>query len=229
MTGGELPALVVIDAVIRLLPGAIDDAVDRRGVVQRRPPGVPAIHAATVVPRHGRATDPDVGRPRRGGCVAPGARARADPRAPAGSAARGPLSESAEAEAPVGVACTYRSLNGRRPWQGQIACMTCTRTQQRVDPSHRLDPASPPARRKHRTTWIGSFSYTVHPVHARSRGRCVRHVHTERLARAWSSHPPDPGGEQDPVLYSAVGRPPRGHLPIARPAVSAANDQGTAA
>ena len=26
MTGGELPALVVIDAVIRLLPGAIDDA-----------------------------------------------------------------------------------------------------------------------------------------------------------------------------------------------------------
>ena len=26
VTGGELPALVVIDAVIRLLPGAIDDA-----------------------------------------------------------------------------------------------------------------------------------------------------------------------------------------------------------
>jgi tRNA (guanine37-N1)-methyltransferase len=26
LTGGELPALVVIDAVIRLLPGAIDDA-----------------------------------------------------------------------------------------------------------------------------------------------------------------------------------------------------------
>ena len=61
VTGGELPALVVIDAVIRLLPGAIDDAVDRRGVVQRRPPGVPAVHAAALVPRHGRATDPDVG------------------------------------------------------------------------------------------------------------------------------------------------------------------------
>ena len=26
LTGGELPALVVIDAVIRLLPGAIEDA-----------------------------------------------------------------------------------------------------------------------------------------------------------------------------------------------------------
>ena len=36
LTGGELPALVVIDAVIRLLPGAIEAASIGRGVVRRR-------------------------------------------------------------------------------------------------------------------------------------------------------------------------------------------------
>ena len=55
LTGGELPALVVIDAVIRLLPGRDRRRVDRRGVVRRRPARVPAVHAAADVPRHGRA------------------------------------------------------------------------------------------------------------------------------------------------------------------------------
>ena len=45
--------------------------VDRRGVVQRRPAGVPAVHPAAVVPGHGRAADPDVGRSRRRRALAP--------------------------------------------------------------------------------------------------------------------------------------------------------------
>ena len=60
LTGGELPALVVIDAVIRLLPGRHRRRVDRRGVVQRRPPRVPAVHAAAAFRGHGRAADPDL-------------------------------------------------------------------------------------------------------------------------------------------------------------------------
>ena len=55
VTGGELPALVVIDAVIRLLPGRHRRRVDGRGVVRRRPARVPAVHAAAGVPGHGRA------------------------------------------------------------------------------------------------------------------------------------------------------------------------------
>ena len=49
LTGGELAALVVIDAVVRLLPGAIDAALDRRGVARGGVPRVPALHAAAVV------------------------------------------------------------------------------------------------------------------------------------------------------------------------------------
>ena len=36
LTGGELAALVVVDAVLRLLPGRDRRGVDRRGVVRRR-------------------------------------------------------------------------------------------------------------------------------------------------------------------------------------------------
>lgn len=76
VTGGELPALVVIDAVIRLLPGAIDDAsTDEEsfsaGLLEypqyTRPPefrglGVPAIltsgdHGAVARWRHERAVE----------------------------------------------------------------------------------------------------------------------------------------------------------------------------
>ena len=83
LTGGELPALVVIDAVIRLLPGRHRRRVDRRGVVQRRAARVPAVHPARRVPRPGRPGDPDLGRSRRGRALAPRAGARADARAPA--------------------------------------------------------------------------------------------------------------------------------------------------
>ena len=51
LTGGELPALVVIDAVIRLLPGAIDELSTERGVVRRRAARIPAVHAPADVPR----------------------------------------------------------------------------------------------------------------------------------------------------------------------------------
>ena len=54
VTGGELPALVVIDAVIRLLPGAIDDLSTAEESFQRRAARVPAVHAPAVVPGHGR-------------------------------------------------------------------------------------------------------------------------------------------------------------------------------
>lgn len=76
VTGGELPALVVIDAVIRLLPGAIDDASTEEesfsaGLLEypqyTRPPefrglGVPAIltsgdHGAVSRWRHERAVE----------------------------------------------------------------------------------------------------------------------------------------------------------------------------
>ena len=107
VTGGELPALVVIDAVIRLLPGAIDDASTAEesfsaGLLEYPQYTRPPSFRGMDVPR-----DPDVGRPRRGGCVAPGARSRADSCAPAGSAARGPLSESRPVGPFVVMWCTY--------------------------------------------------------------------------------------------------------------------------
>ena len=46
LTGGELPALVVIDAVLRLLPGAIDEASTDEESFSARAPRVPAVHAA---------------------------------------------------------------------------------------------------------------------------------------------------------------------------------------
>ena len=58
LTGGELPALVVIDAVTAAAAGRHRRRVDGRGVVQRRPARVPAVHAPADVPGHGRARDP---------------------------------------------------------------------------------------------------------------------------------------------------------------------------
>ena len=55
LTGGELPALVVIDAVIRLLPGAIDDASTTEESFADGPARIPAVHPAGDVPRHRRA------------------------------------------------------------------------------------------------------------------------------------------------------------------------------
>ena len=98
VTGGELPALVVIDAVIRLLPGAIDDASTLEesfghGLLEypqyTRPPvfrgmDVPAIltsgdHGAvrSLASRPGRRADPPAAAgPPRATRTAPPARSR---------------------------------------------------------------------------------------------------------------------------------------------------------
>ncbi len=55
LSGGELAAMVVMDAVLRKLPGSLGHADSARGgVVQRRArgtAGVPALHAPGAIPR----------------------------------------------------------------------------------------------------------------------------------------------------------------------------------
>ena len=88
LTGGELPALVVIDAVIRLLPGRDRRRFDGRGIVRGRPARVPAVHPAAVVPRQGRAADPRQRRSRRRAPLAAAGIAAPDARPAAGPARR---------------------------------------------------------------------------------------------------------------------------------------------
>ena len=69
LTGGELPALVMIDAVARLVPGVIEEASSASdsfaaGLLEH------PRYAAGGVPGRGRALDPAVGPPRRGGSLA---------------------------------------------------------------------------------------------------------------------------------------------------------------
>jgi tRNA (guanine-N1)-methyltransferase len=59
LSGGELPALVVIDAVARLLPGAFE----RRGVVCRRSARLAALHATGSICRAGGTAGVIVGEP----------------------------------------------------------------------------------------------------------------------------------------------------------------------
>ena len=70
LTGGELPALVVIDAVLRLLPGAIDEASTTEesfsaGLLEYPQYTRPPTFRGMDVP-----ADPDVGRPRRSRALA---------------------------------------------------------------------------------------------------------------------------------------------------------------
>ena len=52
VSGGELPALMLIDAIVRLLPGALNDArIGAAGFVRRRAARLPALHAAGGVRR----------------------------------------------------------------------------------------------------------------------------------------------------------------------------------
>ena len=53
LTGGELPAMVIVDAVTRLIPGVIDDTIDSRGVASGRSGGISALHAARRISRTG--------------------------------------------------------------------------------------------------------------------------------------------------------------------------------
>ena len=66
VSGGELPALVLIEAVTRLIPGVIGRAASPRTRFLLRPgtPRPPALHASTGVPRDAGAGCPPVGEPR---------------------------------------------------------------------------------------------------------------------------------------------------------------------
>ena len=63
LTGGELPALVVIDAVARLVPGVIEDASSASDSFADRPAGASAVHPPRGVRGRSRAADPAVGSP----------------------------------------------------------------------------------------------------------------------------------------------------------------------
>ena len=79
LTGGELAALVVVDAVIRLKPGVLGDP-DRcqRRFTRQRPAGVSALHAPAGVSRVGRAGGAVVRRSRQSRSLAAGAGAAPD-------------------------------------------------------------------------------------------------------------------------------------------------------
>ena len=82
LSGGELPALVIVDAVARLVPGVVgDEAVGGARLVRARAAGLPAVHAAGGVPRPGGAAGAAVGAPRGDRAVAAARGARAHARA----------------------------------------------------------------------------------------------------------------------------------------------------
>ena len=58
LTGGELPAMVVIDSVVRLLPGVLgnEQSADN-GFLQHRAAGISALYTSREVPRLGSAGD----------------------------------------------------------------------------------------------------------------------------------------------------------------------------
>jgi len=76
LSGGEIPAMVVIDAVVRLLPGAISDPQSAEEDSFSR--GVPWLASARCAAFR---------RPRRGSRVAGEPRSRRHPRSPSGAAA----------------------------------------------------------------------------------------------------------------------------------------------
>ena len=100
LTGGELPALVVIDALIRLLPGAIDTASTEEelfadGLLEYPQYTRPAVFDGTRRPRH-----PVERRPRRGSPLAATRGAPADTRAPSRPAGRSSAGRGRSGPAP---------------------------------------------------------------------------------------------------------------------------------
>ena len=85
LTGGELPALILIDALARLLPGVLGDPDGAiRRLARLRPARIPALHPPARIPRLDGARDPALRRP----CQDRALAARTIPAADAGSAAR---------------------------------------------------------------------------------------------------------------------------------------------
>ena len=73
--GGEVAAMVVLEAVGRLVPGRDGQRrLGRRGVLQRRPARVPAVHPAGRVPGLGGARGAALRRPRAGSRAGAGPR-----------------------------------------------------------------------------------------------------------------------------------------------------------
>ena len=65
LSGGELPALVIVDAISRLVPGVVGDSpVGGRGLVFARAARLPALHASVGVFGREGARRADVGPPR---------------------------------------------------------------------------------------------------------------------------------------------------------------------
>ena len=58
LTGGELPALVLIDAVVRLLPGDDPGGIPSRRLVRGRPSRAPAVHPPGAIRRSRRPPGP---------------------------------------------------------------------------------------------------------------------------------------------------------------------------
>ena len=66
LSGGELPALVIVDAIARLVPGVVgDEASVARDSVRARHAGFSAVHPAGGVFGHGGAAGAAVRAPRR--------------------------------------------------------------------------------------------------------------------------------------------------------------------
>jgi tRNA (guanine37-N1)-methyltransferase len=91
LSGGEIPALVVLDATVRLVPGVLgdDSRIGGDGFVRHGFAGAPALHAAADVPRDGGAADPAVGGPSGHRALATEAGPAAHPGAAPGSSADG--------------------------------------------------------------------------------------------------------------------------------------------
>ena len=86
LSGGEPAAICVLDAVVRLLPGALGDHESRqRRLALRRAPEPAELHPAAGVSRAGGARGAPVGRPRAHRGVAAGGGGAADAGAAAGS------------------------------------------------------------------------------------------------------------------------------------------------
>ncbi len=97
LAGGELAALVVVEAVVRLLPGVLGQRpVRRRRELLGRPARVPPVHPAGRVPGLGGPRGPALRGPRPGGALAAGPGPGPYPAAPSRPDRRPGRADSAE-------------------------------------------------------------------------------------------------------------------------------------
>ena len=122
LSGGELAAMVVCDAVLRKLPGALgDERSARRGVLQRGArgrPRVPALHAPGRVPRLARAGGAALRPSRADRAVAARAQPRTRRAARAERRRRGRARDGSDADAARWSFATIASRAGREPRLG---------------------------------------------------------------------------------------------------------------